>query len=151
MQESHIHALINVLRYCYLDDALQGENSLVSCAALHRLFDTKELDYLTHVVLRMYENTLVCMSNGGDRKSSFLFSIKTYCYCYFSRIHLTYIECFVFLVGSFGRSPQVQNRVDVQYRSSPQPIGGMYPNYQPNLSPVGCFQGSLSGVIDRVI
>lgn len=58
-QESHIHALINVLRYCYLDDALQGESSLVSPAALHRLFDTKELDYLTHVVLRMYENTLV--------------------------------------------------------------------------------------------
>ncbi|CAM6083123.1 unnamed protein product [Calypogeia fissa] len=72
--ESHIHALINVLRYCYLDDALQGENSLVSCTALHRLFETKELDYLTHVVIRMYENTLVPLEDPQRFRIELMFS-----------------------------------------------------------------------------
>lgn len=61
MQESHIHSLINVLRYCYLDDSFQGEAGLVSNDALLRVFQIKELDYMTHVVLRMYENTEVLL------------------------------------------------------------------------------------------
>lgn len=55
--ESHIHSLMNVLRYCNLDESLQGEASLVCDSALDRLFKTKELDYMSYIVLRMFENT----------------------------------------------------------------------------------------------
>ncbi|KAF8399400.1 hypothetical protein HHK36_015264 [Tetracentron sinense] len=57
--ESHIHSLMNVLRYCNLDESLQGETSLVCHNALERLFKTKELDYMSYIVLRMFENTEV--------------------------------------------------------------------------------------------
>ncbi|KAJ6763448.1 INOSITOL HEXAKISPHOSPHATE AND DIPHOSPHOINOSITOL-PENTAKISPHOSPHATE KINASE [Salix purpurea] len=55
--ESHIHSLVNVLRYCNLDESLQGEDSLVCQSALERLYKTKELDYMSYIVLRMFENT----------------------------------------------------------------------------------------------
>ncbi|XP_074317537.1 inositol hexakisphosphate and diphosphoinositol-pentakisphosphate kinase VIP2-like isoform X2 [Silene latifolia] len=55
--ESHIHSLMNVLRYCNLDESLEGEESLVCLSALERLFKTKELDYMSYIVLRMFENT----------------------------------------------------------------------------------------------
>ncbi|CAH9118589.1 unnamed protein product [Cuscuta epithymum] len=55
--ESHIHSFMNVLRYCNLDESLQGEDSLVCDNALDRLFRTKELDYMSYIVLRMFENT----------------------------------------------------------------------------------------------
>lgn len=58
-QESHIHSLMNVLRYCNLDESLQGEDSLVCQSALERLFKTRELDYMSYIVLRMFENTEV--------------------------------------------------------------------------------------------
>ncbi|RVW23942.1 Inositol hexakisphosphate and diphosphoinositol-pentakisphosphate kinase VIP2 [Vitis vinifera] len=45
--ESHIHSLMNVLRYCNLDDSLLGEDSLVCDNALERLYRTKELDYMS--------------------------------------------------------------------------------------------------------
>nr|CAB3493647.1 unnamed protein product [Digitaria exilis] len=54
--ESHIHSLMNVLRYCNLDECLQGEDSLVCQSALDRLHRTKELDYMSNIVLRMFEN-----------------------------------------------------------------------------------------------
>ncbi|KAJ4828401.1 Inositol hexakisphosphate and diphosphoinositol-pentakisphosphate kinase vip2 [Turnera subulata] len=57
--ESHIHSLMNVLRYCNLDESLQGEESLVCGTALDRLCKTKELDYMSYIVLRMFENTEV--------------------------------------------------------------------------------------------
>lgn len=47
---------MNVLRYCNLDESLQGEEGLVCHAALERLFRTKELDYMSYIVLRMFEN-----------------------------------------------------------------------------------------------
>lgn len=50
---------MNVLRYCNLDESLQGEESLVCLSALERLFKTKELDYMSYIVLRMFENTEV--------------------------------------------------------------------------------------------
>lgn len=59
MQESHIHSLMNVLRYCNLDDSLQGEESLICQNGLERLFETRELDYMSYIVLRMFENTEV--------------------------------------------------------------------------------------------
>ncbi|KAF3772276.1 Inositol hexakisphosphate and diphosphoinositol-pentakisphosphate kinase [Nymphaea thermarum] len=55
--ESHIHSLMNVLRYCNMDDSLEGEASLVCDNALERLYKTKELDYMSYIVLRMFENT----------------------------------------------------------------------------------------------
>ncbi|VAH64696.1 unnamed protein product [Triticum turgidum subsp. durum] len=57
--ESHIHSLMNVLRYCYLDESLNGEESLICKNASDRLFKTKELDYMSYIVLRMFENTEV--------------------------------------------------------------------------------------------
>lgn len=50
---------MNVLRYCNLDETLQGEDSLVCTSALERVFKTKELDYMSYIVLRMFENTEV--------------------------------------------------------------------------------------------
>lgn len=50
---------MNVLRYCNLDESLQGEDSLVCDNALERLFRTKELDYMSYIVMRMFENTEV--------------------------------------------------------------------------------------------
>ncbi|KAL2335562.1 hypothetical protein Fmac_016775 [Flemingia macrophylla] len=61
--ESHIHSLMNVLRYCNLDESLQGEESLVCHNALERLCKTKELDYMSHIVLRMFENTEVALED----------------------------------------------------------------------------------------
>ncbi|MBA0799568.1 hypothetical protein Gohar_010078, partial [Gossypium harknessii] len=55
--ESHIHSLMNVLRYCNLDESLQGEDSLICQTALKRLYKTKELDYMSYIVIRMFENT----------------------------------------------------------------------------------------------
>lgn len=51
---------MNVLRYCNVDESLQDEESLVCNGALERLFKTKELDYMSNIVLRMFENTEVC-------------------------------------------------------------------------------------------
>ncbi|KAI4351585.1 hypothetical protein L6164_005931 [Bauhinia variegata] len=61
--ESHIHSLMNVLRYCNLDESLQGEESLVCHSALERLYKTKELDYMSYIVLRMFENTEVALED----------------------------------------------------------------------------------------
>ncbi|KAL8231547.1 hypothetical protein R6Q57_001325 [Mikania cordata] len=57
--ESHIHSLMNVLRYCNLDGSLLGEASLICDSALECLLKTKELDYMSYIVLRMFENTEV--------------------------------------------------------------------------------------------
>jgi inositol-hexakisphosphate/diphosphoinositol-pentakisphosphate 1-kinase len=50
---------MNVLRYCNLDESLNGEEGLVSQNALEKLFRTRELDYMSYIVLRMFENTEV--------------------------------------------------------------------------------------------
>lgn len=50
---------MNVLRYCNMEESLQEEESLVCRNALERLVKTKELDYMSHIVLRMFENTEV--------------------------------------------------------------------------------------------
>ncbi|XP_019161727.1 PREDICTED: inositol hexakisphosphate and diphosphoinositol-pentakisphosphate kinase 2-like isoform X2 [Ipomoea nil] len=61
--ESHIHSLMNVLRYCNLDESLQGEGSLVCNSALEKLFTTRELDYMSYIVLRMFENTELALED----------------------------------------------------------------------------------------
>lgn len=50
---------MNVIRYCNLDESLVGEDSLACHSALERLHKTKELDYMSYIVLRMFENTEV--------------------------------------------------------------------------------------------
>lgn len=56
--ESHMHSLVNVLRYCHLD-GLPGTAPLVAAGAQALLDDTPEFDYLTHVVVKMFENKQV--------------------------------------------------------------------------------------------
>ena len=55
---------MNVLRYCYLDESLNGEESLICKNSLDGLFKTKELDYMSYIVLRMFENTEVLINNS---------------------------------------------------------------------------------------
>lgn len=75
-QESHIHSLMNVLRYCNLDESLQGEPSLVCDNALERLYRTKELDYMSYIVLRLFENTEVGTLNLMFPFFSYILSIN---------------------------------------------------------------------------
>ncbi|XP_072090675.1 inositol hexakisphosphate and diphosphoinositol-pentakisphosphate kinase VIP2-like [Arachis hypogaea] len=82
---NHIHSLMNVLRYCNLDESLQEEESLVCHNALDLLYKTKELDYMSYIVLRMFENTEVDLedpkrcrieltfSRGADLSTHFAF------------------------------------------------------------------------------
>ncbi|KAJ4707521.1 Inositol hexakisphosphate and diphosphoinositol-pentakisphosphate kinase [Melia azedarach] len=72
--ESHIHSLMNVLRYCNLDESLQGEDSLVCRSALERLCKTKELDYMSYIVLRMFENTAVALEDPKRFRIELTFS-----------------------------------------------------------------------------
>ncbi|XP_022750644.1 inositol hexakisphosphate and diphosphoinositol-pentakisphosphate kinase VIP2-like isoform X5 [Durio zibethinus] len=72
--ESHIHSLMNVLRYCNLDESLQGEASLVCQTALERLYKTKELDYMSYIVVRMFENTEVALEDPKRFRIELTFS-----------------------------------------------------------------------------
>ncbi|XP_027076111.1 inositol hexakisphosphate and diphosphoinositol-pentakisphosphate kinase VIP2-like isoform X5 [Coffea arabica] len=72
--ESHIHSLMNVLRYCNLDESLQGEDSLVCDNALERLLRTKELDYMSYIVMRMFENTEVSLEDPQRFRIELTFS-----------------------------------------------------------------------------
>jgi hypothetical protein len=58
--ESHIHALMNILRYSEMDG-----QSLLSEEARERLDNTAEFDYLTQIVFRLYEQNLV-RANSPD-------------------------------------------------------------------------------------
>ncbi|XP_027930008.1 inositol hexakisphosphate and diphosphoinositol-pentakisphosphate kinase VIP2-like isoform X3 [Vigna unguiculata] len=72
--ESHIHSLMNVLRYCNLDESLLEEESLVCYNALQRLYRTKELDYMSYIVLRMFENTEVDLEDPKRFRIELTFS-----------------------------------------------------------------------------
>ncbi|KAL6518894.1 Inositol hexakisphosphate and diphosphoinositol-pentakisphosphate kinase vip2 [Orobanche hederae] len=72
--ESHIHSLMNVLRYCNLDESLQGEPSLVCDSALERLCRTKELDYMSYIVLRLFEDTAVALEDPKRFRIELTFS-----------------------------------------------------------------------------
>ncbi|KAK4477635.1 hypothetical protein RD792_016874 [Penstemon davidsonii] len=72
--ESHIHSLMNVLRYCNLDESLKGEPSLVCDSALERLYRTKELDYMSNIVLRLFENTEVALEDPKRFRLEMTFS-----------------------------------------------------------------------------
>ncbi|XP_028794133.1 inositol hexakisphosphate and diphosphoinositol-pentakisphosphate kinase VIP2 isoform X1 [Neltuma alba] len=72
--ESHIHSLMNVIRYCNLDESLQGEDSLVCLNALERLCKTRELDYMSYIVLRLFENTEVALDDPKRFRMELTFS-----------------------------------------------------------------------------
>ncbi|XP_035839222.1 inositol hexakisphosphate and diphosphoinositol-pentakisphosphate kinase VIP2 isoform X3 [Helianthus annuus] len=72
--ESHIHSLMNVLRYSNLDESLQGEASLICDNGLERLLKTKELDYMSYIVLRMFENTEVHLEDPKRFRLEMTFS-----------------------------------------------------------------------------
>lgn len=72
--ESHIHSLMNVIRYCNLDESLVGEDSLACHSALERLHKTKELDYMSYIVLRMFENTEVALEDPKRFRIELTFS-----------------------------------------------------------------------------
>ncbi|KAI4998592.1 inositol hexakisphosphate and diphosphoinositol-pentakisphosphate kinase VIP2-like isoform X1 [Hordeum vulgare subsp. vulgare] len=72
--ESHIHSLMNVLRYCNLDESLHGEDSLVCQSTLDRLHRTRELDYMSNIVLRMFENTEVPLEDEERFRIEMTFS-----------------------------------------------------------------------------
>ncbi|CAI9272729.1 unnamed protein product [Lactuca saligna] len=72
--ESHIHSLMNVLRYCNLDESLQGEAGLICDNALERLLKTKELDYMSYIVIRMFENTEVNLEDPKRYRLEMTFS-----------------------------------------------------------------------------
>uniref|UniRef100_A0A0A9CJY4 diphosphoinositol-pentakisphosphate 1-kinase n=1 Tax=Arundo donax TaxID=35708 RepID=A0A0A9CJY4_ARUDO len=72
--ESHIHSLMNVLRYCNLDESLNTEESLVCRSSLDRLFKTRELDYMSYIVLRMFENTEVPLEHPKRFRIEMTFS-----------------------------------------------------------------------------
>ncbi|ONM37415.1 Phosphoglycerate mutase-like family protein [Zea mays] len=73
-KESHIHSLMNVLRYCNLDESLNGEESLVCRSSLDLLFKTRELDYMSYIVLRMFENTEVPLEDPKRFRIEMTFS-----------------------------------------------------------------------------
>ncbi|KAJ9510909.1 hypothetical protein QJQ45_027864 [Haematococcus lacustris] len=56
--ESHIHSLVNVFRFASLREGYEGP-PLVAGSGQELLDSTPEFDYLTHIVLRMYENKAV--------------------------------------------------------------------------------------------
>lgn len=72
---------MNVLRYCNLDESLQEEDSLVCHNALERLYRTKELDYMSYIVLRMFENTEVGYSGHYPIKITNLLIQPSLFYC----------------------------------------------------------------------
>ena len=62
---------MNVIRYCNLDDSLLEEDSLVCDNGLERLYKTKELDYMSYIVLRMFENVEVGIFLDVNRYSMY--------------------------------------------------------------------------------
>ena len=55
--ESHIHALMNVLKYCRSKNADGTEGGTIKIDS--RILDNAEYDYLSHLVFRLYENPQV--------------------------------------------------------------------------------------------
>jgi inositol hexakisphosphate/diphosphoinositol-pentakisphosphate kinase len=65
---------MNVIRYCNLDDSLNGQESLVCRSSLYQLFKTRELDYMSYIVLRMFENTEVPLEHPKRFRIEMTFS-----------------------------------------------------------------------------
>ena len=72
--ESHMHALLNVIRYCHLGSEEEAATPLVSPLGEELLAGTRELDYLSTIVLRMYERPNVEPSHPCKFRIEILFS-----------------------------------------------------------------------------
>ncbi|RZB51921.1 Inositol hexakisphosphate and diphosphoinositol-pentakisphosphate kinase VIP2 [Glycine soja] len=72
--ESRIHSLMNVIHYCNLDESLLDEESLVCYNALECLYKTKELHYMSYIVLRMFENIEVALEDPKRFRIELTFS-----------------------------------------------------------------------------
>ncbi|KAL0037051.1 hypothetical protein WJX77_010637 [Trebouxia sp. C0004] len=74
--ESHVHSLINVLRFSHLAGVDNGGpvSAMVSEEAQQLLHDATELDYLTHIIIRMYENKRVPVDSPQRFRVELLFS-----------------------------------------------------------------------------
>ncbi|KAL4445780.1 hypothetical protein ABPG77_008979 [Micractinium sp. CCAP 211/92] len=70
--ESHMHSLLNVLRFCQLGQ--EGEPPLLGEEGQRVLHECRELDYMTHIVLRMFENTTLPLDDPKRFRVEVLFS-----------------------------------------------------------------------------
>jgi len=70
--ESHMHSLINVLRYCHL--GVDGDSGLLSSDGQEILKQVPELDYMTHIVFRMFESKTLPLSDPRRFRVEILFS-----------------------------------------------------------------------------
>lgn len=70
--ESHMHSLLNVLRFCQLGH--EGEAPLLGEDGQRVLHDCRELDYMTHIVMRMFENTQLPLDDPNRFRVEVLFS-----------------------------------------------------------------------------
>lgn len=70
--ESHCHSLVNVLRFCQL--GMGGADSILGPEGQDLLQKTTELDYMTHVVFRMFENKSLPLRDPGRFRVEILFS-----------------------------------------------------------------------------
>ena len=71
--ESHIHSLVNCLRYCHQREGCT-EGPILSPESLELLNNTTEYDYLTHIVFRMYENKIHPVSSADRFRVEISFS-----------------------------------------------------------------------------
>jgi inositol hexakisphosphate/diphosphoinositol-pentakisphosphate kinase len=72
--ESHCHSLVNVLRYCQLGLGAELQHGLLSDAGQRLLHGTSELDYMTHIVFRMFERKKLPLNDPGRFRVEILFS-----------------------------------------------------------------------------
>lgn len=69
--ESHCHSLVNVLRFCQIG---LGSDGIIGPTGQDILHHTPELDYMTHVVMRMFENKTLPLRDPGRFRVEILFS-----------------------------------------------------------------------------
>ncbi|KAG7675237.1 hypothetical protein Ndes2526B_g08103 [Nannochloris sp. 'desiccata'] len=72
--ESHCHSLVNVLRYCQLGLGVEFQQGLLSEVGQRLLHETSELDYMTHIVFRMFERKKLPLNDPGRFRVEILFS-----------------------------------------------------------------------------
>jgi hypothetical protein len=72
--ESHCHSLVNVLRYCQLGLGAEFQQGLLSEVGQRLLQETSELDYMTHIVFRMFERKKLPLNDPGRFRVEILFS-----------------------------------------------------------------------------
>lgn len=68
--ESHLHTMLNVLRFAGVDE----NHSLLSEAGLGIINNTRELCYLTQIVIRLFEDTSIPLGDPKRFRAEILFS-----------------------------------------------------------------------------